>query len=60
MGILDSFHSLISTMMAAPGLIWVMAFYATFNNASAISWWPVLLVEETAVPVENHRPAASH
>ena len=25
-----------------------------------ISWQPVLLVEETRVPVENHRPAASH
>jgi hypothetical protein len=33
---------------------------ATFNNISAISWWSVLLVEETRVPGENHRPAASH
>jgi hypothetical protein len=35
-------------------------FNATFNNISAISWWSVLLVEETRVPGENHRPAASH
>ena len=38
----------------------VMVFNATFNNISAISWWSVLLVEETRVPEENHRPVASH
>jgi len=27
---------------------------------SVISWWSVLLVEETRVPRENHRPAWSH
>jgi len=37
-----------------------MVFNATFNNISAISWWSVLLVEETGVPGENHRPASSH
>jgi hypothetical protein len=37
-----------------------MVFNATFNNISAISWWSVLLVEETRVPEENHRPVASH
>jgi len=31
-----------------------------FNNISAISWGSVLLVEETEVHGENHRPAASH
>jgi hypothetical protein len=31
-----------------------MVFSATFNNMSAISWWSVLLVEETGVPGENH------
>ena len=36
-----------------------MVFNATFNNISAISWRSVLLVEETGVPVENHRPAAN-
>jgi hypothetical protein len=38
----------------------VMAFNTPFNNISVISLWPVLLVEETGVPGENHRPAASH
>jgi hypothetical protein len=37
-----------------------MVFNATFNNISAISWQSALLVEETGVPRENHRPAASH
>jgi hypothetical protein len=37
-----------------------MVFTATFNNISAISWRSVLLVEETGIPGENHRPAASH
>ena len=37
-----------------------MAFKATFNNISVISWRSVLLVEETGRPKENHRPAASH
>jgi hypothetical protein len=31
-------------------------FNATFSNISAISWRPVLVVEETEVPGENHRP----
>ena len=31
-----------------------------FNNISVISWRSVLLVEETGVPRENHRPAASN
>jgi hypothetical protein len=33
-----------------------MVFNATFNNISVISWPSVLLVEETGVPGENHRP----
>ena len=37
-----------------------MVFSATFNNISVISWWSVLLVEETGVPEENHPPATSH
>jgi hypothetical protein len=37
-----------------------MAFNNTFNNISVISWWRVLLVEETGVPGKNHRPVASH
>jgi len=39
---------------------WFMVLNATFNNISAISWRSVLLREETGVPWENHRPAASH
>jgi len=38
----------------------IIVFNATFNNISAISWWSVLLVDETGVPWENHRPVASH
>jgi hypothetical protein len=30
-------------------------FNATFNNISAISWRPVLVVEEAGVPGENQR-----
>jgi hypothetical protein len=30
----------------------VMVFNATFNNT--ISWWSLLLAEETGVPGENH------
>ena len=41
-------------------MVRVIVFYATFNNISAISWRQVLLVEETGVPGENHRPVASH
>jgi len=37
-----------------------VVFNATFNNISVLSWWSVLLVEETGVPGENHWPAASH
>ena len=38
----------------------IMVFNATFNNISVISWRSVLLVEETGVPGENHRPVASY
>ena len=38
----------------------VMVFNATFNNISVVSWRSVFLIEETGVPGENHRPAASH
>jgi hypothetical protein len=40
--------------MCKNGLVWFMMFNATFNNISVISWWSVLLVEETGVPGENH------
>jgi DNA-binding beta-propeller fold protein YncE len=38
----------------------VIVFNTTYNNISVILWWSVLLVEETRVPGENHRPVASH
>ena len=43
-------------------LIWFdfWCFNATFSNISAISWRPVLVVEEARVPGENHRPWASN
>ena len=44
-----------------PNNMGVMVFNTTFNNISVISWWPVLLVEDTGVPGENnHRHTASH
>ena len=42
------------------GRVRVMIFNATFNNISAISWRSVLLVKETGIPGEKHRPVASH
>jgi hypothetical protein len=39
--------------------VWFIVLNATFNNTLAISWRSVLLVEETGVPEENHRPVAS-
>jgi hypothetical protein len=33
-----------------------MVFNVTVNNISSISWRSVLLVEETGVTGENHRP----
>jgi hypothetical protein len=37
-------------------VVCLMVFSATFN----LSWWSVLLVEETGGHGENHRPVASH
>jgi len=39
-------HSLIFTLC-------FIVFNATFNNISVISWWSVLLVEETGIPRKN-------
>ena len=39
--------------------VWFMVFNAILNNISAVSWFSVLLVEETGVHVEHHRPVAS-
>ena len=35
-------------------LVRFMVLNTTFNNISVISWWSVLLVEETGVPGKNH------
>jgi hypothetical protein len=34
----------------------LMVLNATFTNISVISWWSVLLVDETEVAGEKHRP----
>ena len=43
-------------------LIWFIVVNITFcfSNISAISWGPVLVVEEAGVPGENHRSWASN
>ena len=47
--------------MIRDGLVdWFMVYNATFNNVAVISWLSVLLMEETGVPGENHRPVVSH
>ena len=38
----------------------LMAFNATFNTISVISWQSVLLVEKSRVSGGNYRPVASH
>jgi hypothetical protein len=35
-----------------------MVFIATFNNISIISWWSVLLVEETGGPAQLDKSSA--
>ena len=37
-------------------LVGFVVFNATFNNITAMPWQSVLLVEETGVPGEDHRP----
>jgi hypothetical protein len=37
-----------------------IVFNATFSNILAISWRPVLVVEEAGVTGENHRPWTSN
>ena len=37
-----------------------MVFNATFSNISVISWQSALLMEETGLPKETHRPPASY
>jgi hypothetical protein len=35
-------------------LFMFMVFNTTFNNISVISWWSVLLVEETLIEIQTH------
>ena len=37
-----------------------MVFNDTVNNISFLSWRSIVLVDETGVPGENHRPVANH
>jgi hypothetical protein len=41
-------------------LIWFLVINDTFSYISAISWRPVLVVEEAGVPGENHRSWTSN
>jgi hypothetical protein len=41
-------------------LIRFLVFNATFSNISAISWRPVLVVQETGLAGEKYRPWASN
>ena len=41
-------------------LVCLVVFNATFSNMSVISWWSVLLAEETGWPIKKHRIVASH
>ena len=51
---------LTTTFKYIVGLAWSIVLSATLNNISVISWRSVLLVEETGLPGENHRPVVSH
>jgi hypothetical protein len=48
--------------MGVVGFLFVclMVLNATFNNISVISWRSIVLVKETRIPGEKHRPVASH
>jgi hypothetical protein len=42
----------INQTLPSPFIVKLMVLNDSFNDDSVISWWPVLLVEETG---ENHR-----
>ena len=55
------FHNLPPFQTKLEGIVILEAlWFQIWNNISVISWWLVLLVEETGIPGENHRPAASN
>jgi hypothetical protein len=39
---------------------WLIVLNDFFSNISAVSWRPVLVMEESGVPGENHQPWASN
>jgi hypothetical protein len=45
---MGSYLETLTLVMGNRGVI--VVFNVTFNNISVISWWSVLLVEETGVP----------
>ena len=51
----QAFHNILCLAFSFDLLI-LLVFNATFNNISAISWRPVLVVEEAGVPEEIPRP----
>jgi hypothetical protein len=59
-------HLAMTTIITSPLIFlywlvgWFMVRNANFNNISVLLWQSVLLVEETEVSGENHRPATSH
>ena len=55
------FYNIFSSQSSGcQSLFGFMVFNGTFNNISVILWQSVLLVQETRVPGENHRPAVCH
>jgi hypothetical protein len=53
----DLYNCGLYSLFCSCDLIDFLRFNTTFNNISAISWRPVLVVEEAG---ENHRPCASN
>ena len=51
---------LATTILEVMVRVRIMVFNATFNNISVILWRSVLLVDETVVHGESHRPVESH
>jgi hypothetical protein len=56
----SGYLTLLQTIIQLFRLIDLCCFDANFSNIAAISWRPVLVVEEAGVPGENHRPWASN
>jgi len=52
--------SKVTSLVKMPVPFEFMVFNATFNNISVISWRSVLLLEDTRMPGETHRPVASY